>query len=90
MKVFHQFCLKRILRVKFFNHLRNSEKLQRTNQYQIRLLVAIRHLKWFGHPSRIGDVVFLNACWDDMQGMEKEDEGRKGQPGSTTLKKIWK
>ena len=48
MEVFHQSCLRRILRVKsFFNHVRNSETLQRTNQSQIRLFVAIRCLRWF-------------------------------------------
>ena len=53
LEVFHQSCLRRILRVEFFNHVRNSEILKRKNQSQIRFLVAIRRLRWFGHVLRM-------------------------------------
>ena len=45
--------LKRILQAKFFNHRKSSNKLQRTNQSQIRLLVTIRRLRWFGLVPRM-------------------------------------
>ena len=47
LEVFHQSCLRRILKVKFFHHVRNTDILQRTNQSHIRILVAIIRLRCF-------------------------------------------
>ena len=34
-------------------------------------------------------IVFLNTCWNGIQGMGKKHEGGKEQPGSAALK-IWR
>ena len=47
LEVFHQSCLRWILRVKLFIHVRNSEILQRTNQSQSKLLMEIKRFRWF-------------------------------------------
>ena len=61
LEVFYQSSLRRILRVKLFNHMRNSETSQRKNQSEIRLLAAIRRLRWFGHVTAVlaGNDTFL-------------------------------
>ena len=89
LEKFHQSCLMKILRVKLFNHVTNSKILQRKNHSQIRLLVAIRRLRWLDMCCTCMMVAFLNTCWNRIQGMRKEHERGKGQPGSAALKKIW-
>ena len=81
LEVFHKFCLKRILRAKFFNHRKSSNKLQRTNQSQIRLLVTIRRLRWFEIVLRIyyGCLFKYLLEWHTTHGikckLEKEKSG---------------
>ena len=90
LEKFHQSCLMKILRVKFFNHVTNSKILQRKSQSQVRLLVAIRRLRCLDMCCTWMMVAFLNTCWNRIQGKRKEHERGKGQPGSAALKKIWR
>ena len=55
LEVFHQTCLRRILRVKYFHHVRNIDILQRTKQQAIRVLLAIKRLSWYGHVVRMNE-----------------------------------
>ena len=55
LEVFHQSCLRWILRVKLFIHVRNSEILQRTNQSQSKLLMEIKRFRWFRDLSYMDD-----------------------------------
>ena len=55
-----------------FKHVRNSETLQRINQSEIRLIVAIRPSNHRLGMCRVWMmVVFLNTCWNGIQGMRK-------------------
>lgn len=84
LEKFHQSCLMKILRVKFFNHVTNSKILQ------VRLLVAIRRSRCLDMCCTWMMVAFLNTFWNRIQGKRKEHERGKGQPGSAALKKIWR
>ena len=55
LEVFHQSCLRWILRVKLFIQVRNSEILQRTNQSQSKLLMEIKRFRWFRDLSYMDD-----------------------------------
>ena len=46
-------CLRRILRVRWYHRVRNTEIRRRTNQSPPSLLLKVRRLRWFGHVSRM-------------------------------------
>ena len=55
LEVFHQSCLRRILRIRFFHQIRNVDVLQRIKISSIRVLLAIKRLKWYGHVVRMNN-----------------------------------
>ena len=63
--------------MKFFNHVRNSETLQRTNQSQIELLMEIRHFRWFGYVSCMDDGRLTKYLLEWHPGPGKKTRGRK-------------
>ena len=75
--VLHQSCLRRIVWVKFLNHVRNSEILKRTDQLQIRLHVTIRRLRRFRHVSRMDDDRLLKYLLEWHLRRGKRTRGRK-------------
>ena len=55
LETFHQSCLRRILRVRYFHHVTNEEILRRTSLLRIRMMIGIRRLRWYGHVVRMPD-----------------------------------
>ena len=53
LEVFHQRCLRRILRIKWFHHTRNVDVLERARIDPIETYVGANRLRWFGHVSRM-------------------------------------
>ena len=53
LEVFHQRCLRRILRIKWFHHTRNIDVLERARINPIETYVGANRLRWFGHVSRM-------------------------------------
>jgi len=53
LDAFDMRCLRRILKVRWFHHTRNSEIRRRTGQAPASLLVKRSRLRWFGHVCRM-------------------------------------
>ena len=54
-EVFHQRCLRRILRVKWFNRVSNVDILNRARINSIETFIAAMRLRWYGHVVRMPD-----------------------------------
>lgn len=54
-EVFHQRCLRRILRIRWFHRVRNAEVLERARVNPIDTYIGANRLRWFGHVSRMPD-----------------------------------
>ena len=54
-EVFHQRCLRRILRIRWFHKVRNVEVLKRAQINPIETYIGANRLRWFGHVSRMPD-----------------------------------
>ena len=55
LEVFHQRCLRRILRIKWYHRTRNADVLERARINPIETYVGANRLRWFGHVSRMPD-----------------------------------
>ena len=53
LEVFHQRCLRRILRIKWYHRTRNVDVLERARINPIETFVGANRLRWFGHVSRM-------------------------------------
>ena len=55
-EVFHQRCLRRILRIKWFHRVKNVDVLNRAGINSIETFIAAMPLRWYGH------VTLLRGC----------------------------
>ena len=53
LEVFHQRCLRRILRIRWYHRTRNVDVLERARINPIETIVGANRLRWFGHVSRM-------------------------------------
>jgi hypothetical protein len=53
IEVFHQRCLRGILRIKWYHRTRNVDVLERARNSPIETFVGANRLRWFGHVSRM-------------------------------------
>ena len=53
VEVFHQRCLRRIMRIKWFSKTSNEIVLQRAGIENIATFISRNKLRWFGHVARI-------------------------------------
>ena len=51
LEAFHQRCLRRIFRIKWFHYMRNVDVLERAKINPIETYVGANTLRWFGHVS---------------------------------------
>ena len=52
-EVFHQRCLRRILKIKWFHHVRNDHVLKEANITSMETMISAMRLRWFGHVARM-------------------------------------
>uniref|UniRef100_A0A914URD9 Reverse transcriptase domain-containing protein n=1 Tax=Plectus sambesii TaxID=2011161 RepID=A0A914URD9_9BILA len=55
VNVFHQRCLRRILRIRYFDHITNEEVLQRSKLPSLSTIIARYRLRLAGHVFRMDD-----------------------------------
>ena len=53
LEAFHQYCLRRILKVRFFHRVKNEEILDRASISPLLDIIRNKRLRWFGHVSRM-------------------------------------
>ena len=64
LETFHQYCLRRILRVRWFHKVRNEVVLERASISALADMVATKRLRWFGHVSRMPEERLPNYLLD--------------------------
>ena len=51
--VFHQRCLRRILRIKWYHKVKNEDVLSRASMHNIDVFISALRLRWYGHVVRM-------------------------------------
>ena len=78
-EVFHQRCLRRILRIKWFNRVRNAEVLNRARINSMETFISAMRLRWYGHVVRMPDERLPKYLldWIPMHGKRSRGRPRK-------------
>ena len=79
IEVFHQRCLRRILKIKWFHRVRNADVLNQAQITSAETLISAMRLRWFGHVVRMpGDRLpkFL-VDWKPNHGKRSRGRPRK-------------
>ena len=79
LEVFHQRCLRRILRIKWYHRTRNADVLERARINPIETYVGANRLRWFGHVSRMPDTRMPKYLlkWTPTHGKRSRGRPRK-------------
>ena len=92
LETFHHYCLRRIIRVRWFHRVRNEEVLNRASVLPIKQIIGSKTLRWFGH-TLVGwqTIVFLTI---DSTGNHSIGSGLEVDQGKIsmmfTLKMLWR
>jgi len=76
LEVFHQRCLRRILRVRWFHHVSNISVFQQTETTNIEAVVAASRLRWLGHVLRMPNERLPRFLLDWNPNFGKRSRGR--------------
>ena len=76
---FHQRCLRRILKIRWFNRVPNKEVLRRAGTDTLEIHVASMRLRWFGHVVRMPSdrLPRYMAEWIPLHGKRNRGRPRK-------------
>ena len=79
LEVFHQRCLRWILRIKRYHRTRNADVLERARINPIETYVGANRLRWFGHVSRMPDTRMPKYLlkWTPTHGKRSRGRPRK-------------
>ena len=53
LETFHQSCLRRLLKIRFFHHVTNAEVLRRAGTTPVNSVIAAARIRWYGHVARM-------------------------------------
>ena len=78
-EVFHQRCLRRILRIRWIQHIRNTEVLDRARINTVETYIGANRLRWFGHVTRMPEnrVPKYLISWTPKHGKRSRGRPRK-------------
>lgn len=76
MEVFHQRCLRRILKIRWQNHVKNEEVLKQAQITSIEVFIASMRLRWYGHVVRMPDERLPKYILDNQPNYGKRTRGR--------------
>ena len=75
-EVFHQRCLRRILRIRWFHKVTNVEVLNRANACKMETMIGTMRLRWFGHVARMPSSRTAGFLLDWAPNYGKRTRGR--------------
>ena len=75
-EVFHQRCLRRILRIKWYHRTSNVQVLERARINPVNTYISANRLRWFGHVSRMPDTRLPGYLLDWVPAHGKRSRGR--------------
>ena len=87
-EVFHQRCLRRILRVKCFNRMSNEEVLERARINPVARYISANRLRWFGHVVRMPDTRLPRYLLDWTTAHGKDHVGVQEKPGYNVSRRM--
>ncbi|KAI8477652.1 hypothetical protein Bbelb_446140 [Branchiostoma belcheri] len=76
LETFHQRCLRRILRIRWYHRVRNSDVLQQAQLVNIATTVALNRLRWFGHIVRMPEERLPRYLLDWKPNYGRRSRGR--------------
>ena len=76
LETFHQYCLRRILRVRWFHRVKNEDVLERASISALTDIIVTKRLRWFGHVSRMPEDRLPNYLLDWKPKHGKRSRGR--------------
>ena len=76
LETFHQYCLRRILRVRWFHRVKNEDVLERASISALTDIIVTKRLRWFGHVSRMPEDRLPNYLLDRKPKHGKRSRGR--------------
>ena len=79
LESFHQYCLRRILRVRWFHRVKNEDVLGRASISALTEIITTKRLRWFGHVSRMPEDRLPNYLleWKPKHGKRSRGRPRK-------------
>lgn len=76
IEVFHQYCLRKILKIRWFQHVKNEEVLVQAGTGNVETLISSNRLRWFGHIARMSDSRLPKKLLDWKPNYGKRSRGR--------------
>ena len=75
-EVFHQRCLRGILKIRWQNHVRNDEVLNLAQITSVEVTIASMRLRWYGHVVRMPEERLPKFILDNKPNYGKHSRGR--------------
>ena len=85
-EVFHQRCLRRILKIRWQQHIRNEDVLQQAQITTMEIMIASMRLRWFGHVVRMPDERLPKILLDTKPNYGKRKRGRPKKSWEACIK----
>ena len=76
LEVFHQTCLRRILKIRWYNKVSNVKVLKRAGISTVQGYISSNRLRWFGHVSRMPEHRIPKIFMDWVPRHGKRSRGR--------------
>ena len=85
-EVFHQRCLRRILKIRWQQHIRNEDILQKAQITTMEIIIASMRLRWYGHVVRMPDERLPKILLDTKPNYGKRKRGRPRKTWESCVK----
>src|SRR6218665_4005130 len=86
---FDQWCQRRILRIRYSQHVTNAEVRRRTGCLPLSEFIRSRRLSWFGHVARASpELDHRRALYAAVHGQPRDWKRRRGRPAHTWTRTV--
>ena len=86
LEVFHQRCLRRILKIRWQQHVKNADVLEKAQVTSLEVMVASMRLRWYGHVVRMPEDRLPKVLLDTKPNYGKRTRGRPRKSWMSCIK----
>ena len=86
LESFHQRCLRRILKIRWFNRVRNEDVLNQAKITSLEVIISSMRLRWFGHLVRMPEERLPKVIYNNTPNYGKRSRGRPRKTWITCVK----